>query len=35
VVLMEHAGSGYRRPLMKRLATVALDTMEGAEGAYG
>jgi hypothetical protein len=35
VVLMEHAGSGYRRPLMKRLATVALYTMEGAEGAYG
>lgn len=28
-VLGAHAGTGYRRPLMKRLATVALDRMEG------
>ncbi len=34
-VLAEHAGSGYRRPLMKRLATVALDTMEGVGDARG
>jgi len=34
-VLAEHAGSGYRRPLMKRLATIALDTMEEVRGAHG
>ncbi len=33
-VLAEHAGSGYRRPLMKRLATVALKTME-EHGTHG
>lgn len=34
-VLLEHADSSYRRPLMKRLATIALNTMEGVRGAYG
>lgn len=34
-VLAEHAGSGYRRPLMKRLATIVLDTMEGARSTHG
>ncbi len=34
-VLAEHAGTGYRRPLMKQLATVALETMEGTRGGHG
>lgn len=28
-ILFDHVGSGYRRLLMKRLATVALDRLEG------
>jgi hypothetical protein len=28
VVLQEHAGSGYRRPLMKRLSAVSLEMIE-------
>jgi hypothetical protein len=31
-VLAGHADSGYRRLLMKRLATIALDTMDGSGG---
>ncbi|MHB8644264.1 MAG: BREX system ATP-binding domain-containing protein [Thermomicrobiales bacterium] len=34
-VLAEHVGSGYRRPLMKRLATIALATIEGVDHAHG
>ena len=30
-VLAKHAGSGYRRPLIKRLATLTLNAMEGVD----
>lgn len=30
-VLAKHAGTGYRRPLIKRLATLTLNAMEGVD----